>query len=131
MDCKVKCLKEIFVRVFPITINSTTIFNMPVLTSLISLLQQETLSEEAVADCQKVIYNLISMENKGETLPSPLTSSGSSKKGARKEEQYRLMFSELEKFVIAHSSNSGRHYQVLECLMQVRHKTLHSQEIAT
>ena len=60
-------------RVFPITINSTTIFNMPVLTSLINMLQQESLSEDAVAECQKVIYNLISMENKGETLPSPLT----------------------------------------------------------
>ena len=33
---------------------------------------------------------------------------------------YRLMFSELEKLVIAHSGNSPRHYQVLECLMQVR-----------
>ena len=30
------------------------------------------------------------------------------------------MFSELEKLVIAHSGNSPRHYQVLECLMQVR-----------
>ena len=38
---------------------------------------------------------------------------------ARKDEQYRLMFTELEKFVISHSSNSPRHHQVLECLMQV------------
>ena len=43
----------------------------------------------------------------------------SGKKSARKDEQYRLMFSELEKFVIAHSVTSPRHYQVLECLMQV------------
>ena len=40
-------------------------------------------------------------------------------------EQYRLMFSELERFVIAHSSNSGRHYQVLECLMQVKGDSLY------
>ena len=103
---------------FPITINSTTIFNMPVASSLIALLQQESLSDDAVAECQKVIYNLISMENKGEALPSPLTISGS-KKSVRKEEQYRHMFSELEKYVIAHSVNSPRHHQVLECLMQV------------
>ena len=38
---------------------------------------------------------------------------------SRKEEQYRLMFSELEKYVVAHSSNSNKHYAVLECLMQV------------
>ena len=41
------------------------------------------------------------------------------KKSTRKEEQYRLMFSELEKYVVAHSSNSSKHYAVLECLMQV------------
>ena len=39
---------------------------------------------------------------------------------SRKEEQYRLMFSELEKYVVAHSSNSNKHYAVLESLMQVR-----------
>merc|ERR1719305_1020766 len=35
-----------------------------------------------------------------------------------------MMFSELEKFVIAHSGNSPRHHQVLECLMQVRNKPM-------
>ena len=29
------------------------------------------------------------------------------------------MFQELERFVVAHSGNSARHHQVLECLMQV------------
>ena len=37
---------------------------------------------------------------------------------SRKEEQYRLMFSELEKYVVAHSSNSNKHYAVLESLSQ-------------
>ena len=46
-------------RVFPLTINSTTIFNMPVVAPLINLLQQEILTDEGVSDCQKVIYNLI------------------------------------------------------------------------
>ena len=60
-----------------------------------------------------------SMETKGESLPSPISSGSSGKKSSRKEEQYRLMFSELEKYVVAHSSNSSKHYSVLECLMQV------------
>ena len=59
------------------------------------------------------------METKGESLPSPISSGSSGKKSSRKEEQYRLMFSELEKYVVAHSSNSSKHYSVLECLMQV------------
>ena len=41
---------------FPVTISSTTIFNMgPVVGPLTSLLQQETLPEDGVAECQKVI----------------------------------------------------------------------------
>ena len=34
------------------------------------------------------------------------------------------MFTELENFVIAHSTTSPRHFQVLECLMQVRNKPM-------
>ena len=49
-----------------------------------------------------------SMENKGESLPSPISSGSSGKKSTRKEEQYRQMFSELEKYVVAHSSNSSK-----------------------
>ena len=64
------------------------------------------------------------MENKGEALPSPISSGSSGKKSTRKEEQYRQMFSELEKYVVAHSSNSSKHYAVLECLMQVRNKPM-------
>merc|ERR1719418_289540 len=56
------------------------------------------------------------MENKGESLPSPLTSATTGKKSGRKEEQ--------ERFVVAHSGNSARHHQVLECLMQVRNKPM-------
>jgi len=111
-------------KVFPITISSTTIFNMPVVAPMISLLQGDTLTEEGVAECQKIIYSLITMETKGETLPGPLAGTNTGKKGGRKDEQYRLMFTELEKFVTSHSSYSARHYQVLECLMQVRNKPL-------
>ena len=46
-------------RVFPVTINSTTIFNMgPVVGPLLSLLQQETLPDDGVAECQKVTIGM-------------------------------------------------------------------------
>ena len=49
-------MTHLFFRVFPVTISSTTIFNMgPVVGPLTSLLQQETLPEDGVAECQKVI----------------------------------------------------------------------------
>lgn len=111
-------------KVFPTTLSSTTIFQMPVVAPMISLLQGDTLTDEGVAECQKIIYQLISMETKGETLPGPLAGASTGKKGGRKDEQFRLMFTELEKFALCHSSHSAGHYQVLECLMQVRNKPL-------
>lgn len=116
-------------RVFPTTISSTTVFNMPTLAPLITTLQGEVITEEQVADCRKIIYSLMSMEAKGESLPGPLSASGaggSQKKGGggRKDEQYRLMFTELEKLVVAHSVTSTKHHTVLECLMEVRNKPL-------
>jgi hypothetical protein len=44
----------------------------------------------------------------------------SGKKGAKKEEQYRTMWAELERLVTAHSDQSVKHHAVLECLMEVR-----------
>ena len=110
--------------VFPFTLSNTTIFQMPVVAPMISLLQGDALTEDGVAECQKIIYQLISMETKGETLPGPLAGSTTGKKGGRKDEQFRLMFAELEKFVMKHSVHSVGHYQVLECLMQVRNKAM-------
>ena len=80
---------DMVTKVFPITISSTTIFNMPVVVPMISLLQGDTLTEEGVAECQKIIYSLISMETKAETLPGPLAGTNTGKKGGRKDEQYR------------------------------------------
>merc|ERR1719471_1678063 len=57
-------------------------------------------------------------------LPGPLANTNPGKKGGRKDEQYRLMFSELERAVQAQSSTSARHHTVLECLMEVRNKPM-------
>ena len=86
---KAKQMLDMVTKVFPITISSTTIFNMPVVVPMISLLQGDTLTEEGVAECQKIIYSLISMETKAETLPGPLAGTNTGKKGGRKDEQYR------------------------------------------
>ena len=77
------------------------------------------------AECRKVIYNLLSMENKGDPLPVPVTQSqtaGSTKtKAPKKEEQYKMMFAELERFISAHC-RTERHHKVLDCLMEVRNR---------
>ena len=67
---------------------------------------------------RKAIYALISMETKGEALPmaaqQPNTPGGGSKsKPLKKDDQYRIMFSELEKFLTKHT-RSERHIKVAE-----------------
>ncbi len=52
--------------VWPMTISSTTIFNMAALEKLQRIMVQEELGDEDVAECRKAIYTLLSMENKGE-----------------------------------------------------------------
>lgn len=77
----------------------------------------------AQAECRKVIYSLMSMENKGDPLPVPVQTSSSSKsKTPKKEEQYKMMFAELERFLTAHC-RTERHGKVLDCLLEVRNRT--------
>ena len=50
----------------PLTISTTTIFNMAVVEPLQKLMIQPELTEEHLAECRRVIYSLLSMENKGD-----------------------------------------------------------------
>ncbi|CAB4057042.1 Trafficking protein particle complex subunit 2-like protein,Integrator complex subunit 13 [Lepeophtheirus salmonis] len=110
-----------FSAYFPYTISSTTIFNMAAIDPLVkTIVSNDELTEEDLAECRKVIYNLLSMENKGEILPVPVTKS----KSGKKEDQYKIMFNELEKFLAKHSIRSERHRKVFECLLEVRDKPL-------
>ena len=111
-------------RSFPYTISSTTVHNMPSVAPLLTILQGDTITEEQLAECRKILYSLINMEAKGDPLPGPLANTNPGKKGGRKDEQYRLMFSELERAVQAQASTSARHHTVLECLMEVRNKPM-------
>lgn len=118
-----------YTKFFPLTISTTTIGNMAVVEPLYTALIKETMTDEDLAECRRVIFAIMSLEQKGETLPSPLNqqplnTSGSGKKGAKKEEQYRAMWSELERLVTAHSDQSAKHQAVLECLMEIRQKPL-------
>jgi hypothetical protein len=80
------------------------------------------MTEEDLTECRQVIYNLIQMENRSEPLPVPvqLSSTGKSKL-PKKEEQYRIMFAELEHFLSCHT-HTERHIKVLDCLLEVRNK---------
>lgn len=113
-----------FVQVCPLTISSTTIFNMAVLEPMQRIIVQEELTDEDEAECRKAIYTLISMENKGDPLPVPTVTSVYGKvKTLKKDEQYKMMFTELEKFLLSHA-RTDRHNNVLNCLLECRNKPI-------
>lgn len=66
---------------------------------------------------------MCALESKNETLPLPNLGGGrGGKSGVRRDEQYKLLFTELEKFLRAHSGTSNGHSEVLGCLLEVRNK---------
>ncbi len=108
----------------PLTIGSTTIFNMASLEGLQRIMVQDELSEEDLGECRKAIYALLAMESKGDVLPGPVqTTAGGKTKSTKKDEQYRIMFQELERFLASHA-RTERHAKVLDCLLEVRNKPL-------
>lgn len=103
---------------WPMVISHTTIFNMSAqMTPLLDLITKETLNDKEVTECKKVIYYLVSYENKGTSLPVPTV--GTRGKGPKREEQYRIMWNELEAFVRCHCI-TAEHRSVLECLLECR-----------
>jgi len=106
----------------PLIISSTTIFNMEALEPLQQIMVQEELTEENLAECRKIIYSLLSMENRGDMLPVPVSTSISGKgKTMKKDDQYKTMYTELEKYISSHC-RSERHSKVLDCLLESRNK---------
>ncbi|OBS83135.1 hypothetical protein A6R68_22867 [Neotoma lepida] len=113
-------------RYWPMIISQTTIFNMQAVVPLASVIVKESLTEEDVLNCQKTIYNLVDMERKND--PLPISTVGTRGKGPKRDEQYRIMWNELETLVRAHVSNSEKHQRVLECLMACRSKPPEEEE---
>ncbi|XP_035212649.1 integrator complex subunit 13-like isoform X2 [Stegodyphus dumicola] len=103
---------------WPMVISHTTIFNMTSqLSPLLELITKEILDNNEVTECKKVIYYLVNYESKGTSLPVPAV--GTRGKGPKREEQYRLMWNELEAFVRCHCITL-EHKSVLECLLECR-----------
>lgn len=112
---------ERMTRYWPLVIGETIIFNMTsIIDPLPSLLMKETLSEAEVVECKKVIYHVVGMETRNDPLPNP--ASGARGKSSKREEQYRQMWNELERFVRAYSNTSASHGKVLECVMECKRK---------
>ncbi|XP_078137565.1 integrator complex subunit 13 [Sander vitreus] len=113
-------------RYWPMIISQTTIFNMQAVVPLANLIVKETLSEEDVLTCQKTVYNLVDMERKND--PLPISTVGSRGKGPKRDEQYRIMWNELETLVKTHAGATDSHQRVLDCIIACRSKPPEEEE---
>ncbi|XP_061570784.1 integrator complex subunit 13 isoform X2 [Cololabis saira] len=117
---------ERYTRYWPMIISQTTIFNMQAVVPLANLIVKETLTEEDVLTCQKTVYNLVDMERKND--PLPISTVGSRGKGPKRDEQYRIMWNELETLVKTHAGATDRHQRVLDCIVACRSKPPEEEE---
>lgn len=60
------------------------------------------------------------MEHRGEMLPVPVTSGGKGKT-MKKDDQYKIMFTELETYIKSHC-RTEKHFKVLNCLLESRNR---------
>ncbi|GLD63063.1 protein asunder homolog [Lates japonicus] len=123
---RAKAQLERHTRYWPMIISQTTIFNMQAVVPLANLIVKETLTEEDVLTCQKTVYNLVDMERKND--PLPISTVGSRGKGPKRDEQYRIMWNELETLVKTHAGATDRHQRVLDCIVACRSKPPEEEE---
>ncbi|XP_018907328.1 integrator complex subunit 13 [Bemisia tabaci] len=108
-------------KYWPLTISSTCIFSYKqFMEPLLSLMLKTDLTDDEVFQCKQCIFVLIGLEAKHEPLQIP--NIGQRGKGPKKEEQYRVMWNELESYLRAHS-HTDQHRQVLQCLLECKNKS--------
>ncbi|KAH9494545.1 Integrator complex subunit 13 [Bulinus truncatus] len=105
-------------RFWPLVISETILFNLQNMSQLPQLLVQDTLTDDQLLECTKLIYKVLEMEQKNDPLPVPAT--GSRGKGPKRDELYRQLWSELEALVRSYADTSDKHNKVLECLMNCK-----------
>ncbi|CAG5094071.1 Similar to INTS13: Integrator complex subunit 13 (Homo sapiens) [Cotesia congregata] len=112
-------------RYWPMSISSTLMFNLKqIIDPLPELMIKEEMTKDDLIKCKKLMFNLLQLESKHESLALPNLGGGRGGKSTiRREEHYRLLWEELETFVKAHADNSQMHMEVLICLLEIRNKS--------
>ncbi|EFA08805.1 protein asunder [Tribolium castaneum] len=103
-------------KYWPLTISSTLIFNLKgYIDPLPSIITKEKITEEEVYQCRRIIFNLISLESKNESLYS--LNAGQRVKGQKREDQYKAMWNELET-LLKKNLHTADHRSVYNCLLE-------------
>ncbi|XP_055375477.1 protein asunder [Condylostylus longicornis] len=104
---------------FPLTLGLTIVYNMQsYLESLLTAIGKEELNDSDINQCQQIIFSILGLTNRQEPLPISLCQRFRSSK---KEEQFKLLWNELE-LLIQSSGNSTGHKAVLLSLRECKMK---------
>lgn len=76
---------------------------------------KDQLTDEEVVNCKQVIYNLIGLESKHE--PLHLINVGHRSKGQKREEQYKILWSEIDT-LLKNNCHTANHTAVYNCLLE-------------
>lgn len=107
----------------PITYNSTVVYNIrQYVEPILILTQKEDLTEEEVLACQQCVYQLVGVEARHD-----LSLNNQRIKGNKKDDQYRLMWNELEVIVGLNGKSTG-HKVILQCIRKVRSASIEANE---
>lgn len=99
---------------FPLTLGNTIVYNIRQFLDLfLNNMTKPEMNEEETVQCKQVVYQLVALEARQEPLPLPNV--GHKLQGKRKEEQYQLLWTELE--VLA--STAGK-TAILSCIRECR-----------
>lgn len=100
---------------WPITFNTTIVYNIrQYVEPILVMTQKEDLTEEEVLACQQCIYALVGVEARHDMVLN-----NQRIKGNKKEDQYRLMWNELE-VIVGMNGKSNGHKAILQCIRKVR-----------
>lgn len=108
-------------RYWPLTLGNTVLYNVrQFVEPILTFAQKEELNDEELLQCKQAIFNIVALETRHDPLPLP--NMGNRLKGGKKDEQYRLLWSELET-VISTSGKSLGHKTLLSCIRECRART--------
>lgn len=110
-------------RYFPLTLSTTIAYNVRYLEYLLKKITKDELDENDVLQCKQTIYNVLGSASRGEALALP--NMGNRLKGTKKDDQYKLLWSELE-VLIQNSADTPQHKAILQCLQECRSKGIES-----
>lgn len=92
------------------------------------IITKDKISEDEVLQCKQVIYNLISQETKHE--PLNLVNLGQRMKGQKREEQYKVMWNELET-LLKNNLHSENHRSIYNALLECHKFNLDEEKMET